>query len=80
MHTTTFLQIKWSANWKKLTLVCEKCVHDTKVNMVTWTSPQEHLIKINKDCNAINNKGMFVAGGILRDQADKLLMASTTPF
>lgn len=34
---------------------------------------------INKDGIAINNPGRIRAGGMLRDQAGKLLMALTTP-
>lgn len=52
----------------------ERCVHDIKVNMVTWTIPPKKWIKINIDGSALSNPSKIGAGGILRDQTGRLLM------
>ena len=58
----------------------ERCVHDIKVNMVTWIRPKDQWIKVNTDGSAINNPGRLGAGGLLRDKSGRLVMAFTTPL
>lgn len=78
---TDFPQIRWLTNQKELIQIHENCVHDTNVNkVVTWTRPPELWIKINTDCSAIKNPCKIEAGGILRYQICKLLMASQVLF
>nr|XP_010315780.1 uncharacterized protein LOC104644285 [Solanum lycopersicum] len=80
MLTNAFPQVKWPAKWAELIHMSERCVHDIKVNMVTWTRPKDQWIKVNTDGSAINNPGKMGVGGILRDKSDRLVMALTTPL
>ncbi len=39
MPITAFPQIEWQTKWKDLIQKSKKCMHDIKVNMVTWLKP-----------------------------------------
>ena len=80
MLTNAFPQVKWPVKWAELIQLSERCVHDIKVNMVTWIRPQYQWLKVNTDGSAITNPGRLRAGGILRDKNGRLVMAFTTPL
>ncbi|KAK4707377.1 hypothetical protein R3W88_033066 [Solanum pinnatisectum] len=80
LMNTIFPQIKWPSNWKELTLMGERCIHDTKVTLVRWKKPPEQWVKINTDGSALDNLGKIGAGGILRDHTGRMLLAFATPL
>ncbi|XP_015078408.1 uncharacterized protein LOC107022255 [Solanum pennellii] len=80
MLTNAFPQVKCPAKWAELIQMCERCVHDIKVNTVTWIRPKDQWIKVNTDGSAINNPGRLGAGGILRDKSGRLVMTFTKPL
>ncbi|TMX01423.1 hypothetical protein EJD97_024534 [Solanum chilense] len=80
MLNTTFPHVKWTSKWTDLILMSDRCVHDIKVNMVTWIRPIDQWLKVNTNCSAITNPRRLGAGCIFRDKNGRLLMAFTTPI
>ena len=58
----------------------EKCVHDIKVSMVKCLKPGEQFLNLHIDGSSLTNPGRLGAGGILRDNQGKVVMAFTTPL
>ena len=79
MLNSAFPHLQWPAKWTDLLQKSKRCIHDTKVNMVTWIKPLDQWIKINTDGSSLTNPGKLGAGGIMRDTKGKLVMAFTTP-
>ncbi|XP_049378041.1 uncharacterized protein LOC125842768 [Solanum stenotomum] len=80
LMTTCFPHIKWPSRWWDLIQLGEKCTHDTKVTVVKWIKPPDGWVKINTDGSALGNPGKIGAGGIIRDQSGKMLLAFATPL
>lgn len=76
----TFPQIRLRAKWTELLQLCENNFQVIEVNMVKWKRPPNQWIKINLDGSELCNPRRIRAGGILRDQTGKLLMAFTNPI
>ena len=78
MLNGAFPNLQWPARWFDLLQKSERCIHVTKVNMVTWNKQPDQWIKTNTNGSAFTNPGKLGAGGILRDKEGKLVMAFTT--
>ena len=75
MLNSTFPHLQWPAKWIDLLQKSERCIHGTKVSMVTWNKQPDQWIKMNTDGSALTNPDKLGARGILRDKEGKLVMA-----
>ena len=57
-------KIQWPAKWTELIQKSERCVHDIKVNMVTWLMPTDQWLKVKIDGSELTNSGKMGPGGI----------------
>ncbi|KAG5621264.1 hypothetical protein H5410_006482 [Solanum commersonii] len=61
LMSIVYPHITWSANWKDLIQLAEKCVHETKVTIVYWRKPLDQWVKLNTDGSALSNLGKIGA-------------------
>ena len=80
MLNSAFSHLQRPAKCTYLLQKSERCIHGTKVSMLSWNKSQDKWIKINTDECALTDPGKHGAGGILRDKEVKMLMAFTTPL
>ena len=57
MLNSAYPHLQWPAKWTDLIQKSERCIHETKVNMVIYIKPPDQCIKINRDESAITNPG-----------------------
>ena len=80
MLNSAFPHLQWPAKWTYLLQKSERCIHGTKVSMLSWNKSLDKWIKINTDESALTDPGKLGAGGILRDKEGKMVMVFITPL
>lgn len=58
----------------------ERCIHKTKVKIVSWKRPSDQWVKINSDGSALNNPKRTRVGVIIRDVDGRMILAYVVPL
>ncbi|KAH0729336.1 hypothetical protein KY289_000524 [Solanum tuberosum] len=77
---TTYPYIQWPMNWKDVMRIIEECMHDIKVNPVTWEKSPPNIFKLNTDGSALTNSGRIGGGGFIRDDLGNMVYAFSIPL
>ena len=78
--TTAYPYIHWPHTWHKMIRTIELCKREIKIWQVRWDTPYSNTLKLNTDCNALNNPGKIWGWGILRDPTCSLVYAFSNHF